>query len=69
MLLSALDGKPGLPLEIVALNAGAALYVGGIAQSIEDGIARARDAIASGAARAKLQAFVAATQQLAREIA
>jgi len=69
MLLAALDGKPGLPLEIVALNAGAALYAGGIADSIEDGIVRARNAIASGAARAKLQAFVAMTQQLAQEVA
>jgi anthranilate phosphoribosyltransferase len=69
MLLAALDGKPGLPLEIVALNAGASLYVSGIAESIEDGIGRARSAIGSGAARAKLQAFVATTQHLARETA
>jgi anthranilate phosphoribosyltransferase len=62
MLLDALNGKPGLPLEIVALNAGAALYVAGKADGIADGIARARDAIASGAARAKLDAFVAATR-------
>jgi len=62
MLLDALNGKPGLPLEIVALNAGAALYVAGKADGIADGIARAREAIASGAARAKLDAFVAATR-------
>jgi anthranilate phosphoribosyltransferase len=64
MLLSALDNTPGLPLEIVALNAGAALYVAGVAESIADGIARARAAIASGAARAKLDEFVAATVRL-----
>ena len=64
MLLSALDGVPGLPLEIVALNAGAALYVAGVADSIGDGIARARAAIASGAARARLDAFVTATRRL-----
>jgi anthranilate phosphoribosyltransferase len=65
MLLAALDGAPGLPLEIVALNAGAALYVAGVAGSIADGIERARAAIASGAARARLEAFVATTRRLA----
>ena len=63
MLLGALDGEPGLPLEIVALNAGAALYASGVADSIADGIARARAAIASGGARAKLDEFVATTRQ------
>src|SRR3546814_16395610 len=38
MLLDALGNEPGLPLEIVALNAGAALYVAGVADSIADGI-------------------------------
>jgi len=65
MLLHALDNTPGLPLEIVALNAGAALYVAGVADSIADGIARARQAVASGAARAKLDEFVRTTQALA----
>ncbi|TYT27101.1 anthranilate phosphoribosyltransferase [Luteimonas viscosa] len=65
MLLGALRGEAGLPLEIVALNAGAALYVAGVADSIEEGIGRAREAVASGAAMAKLEAFVAATRRLA----
>ncbi|MEZ0470888.1 anthranilate phosphoribosyltransferase [Luteimonas salinilitoris] len=65
MLLAALDGQDGLPREIVAFNAGAALYVSGIADSIAAGIERAREAMASGAARAKLEAFVAATRGLA----
>ena len=65
MLLAALDGRPGLPLEIVALNAGAALYVAGVADSIADGVGRARAAIASGAARARLESFVTATRRLA----
>jgi anthranilate phosphoribosyltransferase len=64
MLLGALDNKQGLPLEIVALNAGAALYVAGVAESVADGIVRAREAIASGAARAKLDEFVATTRKL-----
>jgi anthranilate phosphoribosyltransferase len=67
MLLAALDGIPGLPLEIVALNAGAALYVAGVAGSIADGIELARRAIASGAARARLEAFVIATRRLAAD--
>ncbi len=65
MLLAALEDTPGLPREIVALNAGAALYVAGKAESLEDGIALARRTIASGAARAKLDEFVAATRSLA----
>ena len=65
MLLGALDNQPGLPLEIVALNAGAALYAAGVAGSIDEGIAQARAAVASGAARAKLEQFVATTRECA----
>ena len=64
LVLQALDNTPGLPLEIVALNAGAALYAAGVAGSSADGIAAAREAIASGAARAKLAHFVEATRRL-----
>ncbi|MGH8481529.1 MAG: anthranilate phosphoribosyltransferase, partial [Nevskiaceae bacterium] len=53
-LLEALDNQPGVAREIVALNAGAALYVAGVAGSIADGLARAREVLASGAARRKL---------------
>lgn len=65
MLLQALDDQEGLPREIVALNAGAALYVAGRAESIAAGIELARATIASGAARAKLDEFVGYTRQLA----
>ena len=65
VMLGALDNKPGAAREIVCLNAGAALYVANVADSIGDGIARAREAIASGAARAKLDQFVYCTQKLA----
>jgi anthranilate phosphoribosyltransferase len=65
LLLQALDNREGLPREIVALNSGAALYAANAAESIADGIARARVVLASGAARAKLDEFVAATQRLA----
>jgi len=64
MMLGALDNKPGAAREIVCLNAGAALYVANVADSIGAGIAKAREAIASGAARARLAQFVECTQRL-----
>ena len=63
MLLGALENKPGTPREIVTLNAGAALYAANIEDSIGAGIKRAREAIASGAARKKLDEFVAFTSK------
>ena len=65
MLLDALAGHPGVPHDIVCLNAGAALYAADVVRSIGDGIELARATIASGAAHAKMQAFVAATRRLA----
>ncbi|MDI9238709.1 anthranilate phosphoribosyltransferase [Lysobacter sp. LF1] len=65
LVLQALDDRPGLPREIVVLNAGAAIYAAGVADSIAEGIERARAALASGAARAKLDAFVTTTRELA----
>jgi anthranilate phosphoribosyltransferase len=63
MLLEALDNKPGTPREIVTLNAGAALYTANLVDSIGAGIARARETIASGAARKKLDEFIAFTKK------
>ena len=54
MLLQALENEDGLPREIVAYNAGAALYAAGVAEDIADGISRARAVLASGAGGAKL---------------
>ena len=65
MLYSALANEEGTAREIVALNAGTALYVANVAASIPQGIALARDAIVSGAARAKLDEFVCFTQGFA----
>ena len=67
MVLEALEDTPGTPREIVVLNAGVALYAADVVPSIEAGIARARQAIASGAAKKKLEQFVAATQRLAAQ--
>ena len=65
MLLEAISGAPGLPRVSVAMNAGAALYASGVAQTIADGIARAMAAIDSGAARARLDDYVETTRRLA----
>ncbi|GGE92286.1 anthranilate phosphoribosyltransferase [Massilia psychrophila] len=66
MMMAALSGEAGAPYDIVALNAGTALYAAGVAGSIEDGLAKARAAIVSGAALAKLNQFVQVTQQLGK---
>jgi anthranilate phosphoribosyltransferase len=59
MLLGVLDNQPGAAKDIVALNAGVALYAANVATSMQDGIQRAFAAIESGAAKAKLDALVA----------
>jgi anthranilate phosphoribosyltransferase len=63
LLLEALDNKPGVAREIVTLNAGTALYAANVVASIADGIGLAREAIASGKARAKVDDVVRFTQQ------
>jgi anthranilate phosphoribosyltransferase len=65
MLIDALENKPGAAREIVVLNAGAALYTANLADSIGVGIERAREALISGAARNKLDEFVAFSRDLA----
>ena len=65
MLLGVLAGDSGQAREIVCLNAGAALYAANVVADIASGIARARAAIDSGAARAKLEQLVARTHALA----
>ncbi|WP_305075255.1 anthranilate phosphoribosyltransferase [Propionivibrio sp.] len=62
VVLSVLDNLPGTALEIVVFNAGVALYVANRAESIGQGVAMAREALASGAARAKLDEFARFTQ-------
>jgi anthranilate phosphoribosyltransferase len=58
------DDEPGPAHDIVSVNAGAALYLAGLAPNLADGLARAREVIASGAARAKLTRFVSRSQEL-----
>ena len=61
-VLAVLGNEAGPARDIVVLNAAAALYVSGVSASLWDGVAAARDAIASGAARAKLDRLVTFTQ-------
>ena len=63
MIYATLANTPGTAREIVVLNAGTALYAANVAESIQQGITLARDAIASGAARAKVDEFVNFTQR------
>ncbi|TVO56000.1 anthranilate phosphoribosyltransferase [Denitromonas halophila] len=65
VLLGALDNVPGAARDIVVLNAGVALYTAKLAENIADGIGKAREAIESGAARAKVDAFARFTQRFA----
>ncbi len=64
MLLGVLDGQAGPARDIVLLNAGAALYAADVAASIADGIVLARQALDSGAAKAKLDQLVTVAHAL-----
>ncbi|WP_422847944.1 anthranilate phosphoribosyltransferase [Acidovorax sp. M14] len=68
MLIGVLKGEPGAAQDIVCLNAGVALYAANVADSIQAGIAKARAAIASGAALAKLEQVVTRTHALATAV-
>jgi len=59
-----LAGKPGIALDMVAYNAGAALYVAGHAHDVAAGVARAREVLLSGAAGERMAALAELTQQM-----
>jgi anthranilate phosphoribosyltransferase len=65
MLLGVLDNQTGPARDIVVINAGVALYAANVVDNIEAGITRAREALASGAAKAKLDHLMATANQLA----
>ena len=62
MLRGVLANQPGAAKDIVLLNAGATLYAAGVASTIKAGIDRAREAIETGTAQAKLEQVMAFTQ-------
>jgi anthranilate phosphoribosyltransferase len=66
MLLGVLNNQPGAAKDIVVLNAGAALYAANVTSSMQAGIQLAQTAIESGAAKAKLDALVSLSGQLAK---
>ena len=63
ILLSVLENQPGTALDIVLLNAGAAIYVAGITNSLELGVEKARIVIKKGLAREKLQELIQFTNK------
>jgi anthranilate phosphoribosyltransferase len=63
-VLEVLNDEPGVARDIVALNAGAALYAANVADSIQSGMQLALSALRNGDALRKLQDFVRLTQQL-----
>jgi anthranilate phosphoribosyltransferase len=64
MIIAVLGNQPGPAHNIVAMNAGAAIYVAGVTKTLKQGVERARAAIASGEARRKLDEFVAFSRAL-----
>jgi anthranilate phosphoribosyltransferase len=65
MLMSVLDNEAGAARDIVIFNAGAALYAANVADTIQDGIDKARAAIESGAAKSKLEQLVTLSRSIA----
>ncbi len=62
MINALLSNEPGPARDIVCLNAGAAIYVSGLVNSLQEGIEKAKTTIASGRALGKLTSFVNKTQ-------
>jgi anthranilate phosphoribosyltransferase len=58
LMKQVLDNKPGAARDIVALNAGAAIYAANLSDNLQFGVQKALQVIASGAAKAKLDALV-----------
>ena len=66
LLMAVLENVAGPARDIVILNAGVALYAADVAASMAQGVALAREAVASGKALAKMHQFVARTQELSK---
>ena len=64
MLMGVLNNQPGAARDIAILNAGVALYAANVAPTMKDGIDRARAAVESGAAKARLEQLVALSKSL-----
>jgi anthranilate phosphoribosyltransferase len=66
LVLAALENQDGPARDIVALNAGASIYVAGLADNLPRGVELARATLRSGAAREKVDEFVACTREAGR---
>lgn len=64
LIRAVLADQPGPARDVVALNAGAAIYVAGLTETLAEGVARAQEVIAGGEAARKLEALVAWTNGL-----
>jgi anthranilate phosphoribosyltransferase len=62
MIEAVLDNQPGPAHNIVAMNAGAAIYVAGLANNLKAGVERASQVIKTGAAKHKMEEFIAFTK-------
>jgi len=58
VIRAVLGGEPSPAADITALNAGAAIYVAGLADNLSDGVAQAQDIIRSGAAGSRLDEYI-----------
>jgi anthranilate phosphoribosyltransferase len=65
VLRRVLAGEPGTERALALLNAGAAIYVGGRADTIEAGVRSAEEAVDSGAARGVMESYVERSRELA----
>ncbi len=63
LVTAVLDNQPGPARDIVCLNAGAAIYAAGLAQTLSDGVNMAQEILTSGAARRKFTEFIEFTRK------
>ncbi len=65
LIRAILDGAdaPGLAVDLALINSGAAIYAGGAADSLKEGVEAAREALADGRAAAALERFVEASRE------
>jgi len=61
LINEAFSGKKGVARDIIALNAGAAIYVSGLVNSLNEGIQKAKQVLSNGTAREKLEAYIHAS--------
>ena len=61
LINEAFSGKKGVARDIIALNAGAAIYVSGLVNSLNEGVQKAKQVLSNGTAREKLEAYIHAS--------